>query len=351
MALETLGNAPDALQVINPVLTNVAIQYRPHGFAYDQVVKNFPVELNNGQFPFFDIGSFYASGDGRSVADDATTPLVDFKYELKPYHCLDYRKAVRITRKDLQQAHPALHLEESKMIGLAAVFAGERETRIAKKLRYTGNGGELTGGHAEPSVKWDKGTKASEATIQADLQKAKTAIYEKTGLLPNTLVITQLMAEAIANDYTIKQQLQYTLGLRQITEGAGILPETFFGLKVIVVGGVQQNNAAAGATASLEEIWGKSARVLYIDPNPGWGKPTVAYGFRGKVQEGFAYSSPAVSNGGPVAQLEPNGASQYMVVDQWSEPDPPANRYRLWECVDERIAAPELGYELEGVLT
>src|SRR5690348_2465714 len=129
MALETLAGNPNALQVINPVLTNVAVQYRPHGFAYDQIVQNYPVMFNNGQYPFFDIGSFYASTDGRSIQDDAATPLVDFKYELREYHCLDYRKAVRITRKELQQAHPALHLEESKILGLASVFAGEREIR------------------------------------------------------------------------------------------------------------------------------------------------------------------------------------------------------------------------------
>jgi hypothetical protein len=351
MALEALGGGPDTLQVVNPVLTNVAVQFRPHGFAYDQIVQNYPVEFNNGQYPFFDIGSFYASTDGRPIADDATTPLIDANYELKPYHCIDYRKAVRILRKELQQAHPALHLEESKMIALAAVFAGEREIRIAKQLRHTANSGQLTGGHSEPSVKWDKGTKSSEATIQADLQTARVAVYEKTGIWPNTLVITQIMAEAIANDFTVKQQLQYTLGLRMLTEGPGILPPQLFGLNLVIVGGAQKNGVASGETAKLEEIWGKHARVLYVDPNPGWGKPTVAYGFRGKVQDGFAYSTPAVANGGPVAQLEPNSATQYMVVDQWAEPDPPANRYRLWECVDERIVAPELGYELENVLT
>jgi hypothetical protein len=351
MALESLAGGADALQVVNPVLTNVAVQYRPHGFIYDQLVNNYPVMFNDGQYPFFDIGSFYASGDGRNIPDDATTPLIEAKYELRPYHCRDYRKAVRITRKDEQQAHPALHLVESKILMLASVFAGERETRLAAKLRDTTNGGQLTATKVKPTVKWDEGTTATPATIQADIQKAAKNIKAGTGVWPNTLVITKEVAYAISMDVSLRAQLQYLQGPQYIAQGVGALPPTLFGLKVLIVDGVQTNLSAEGATTSLTEIWGKSARVLYIEENPAWGKPTVAYGFRGRVQDGFAYSTPAVSSGGPVAQLEPNSANQWTLVDQWAEPDPPANRYRLWECVDEKIVAPELGCEIEEVIS
>jgi hypothetical protein len=346
----SLSGNPDGLQVVNPVLTNVAVQYRPHGFIYDRLVNNFPVMFNEGQYPFFDMGGFYASGDGRAIADDAATPLVDFKVKMEKYHCLDYRKAVRITRKELLQAHPALHLEESKILGLAAVFAGEREARLAAKLRDKTNGGQLTAEKVKPTVKWDEGTKTTEATIQKDIQTAMKNVKNLTGRWPNTLVLTKEIAYAIAMDYTIKEQIKYILGPQQIAQGVGVLPDMLFGLKTIVVDGVQVNTAAEGEATNLSEVWGKSARVLYINENPAWGEPTIAYGFRGRVQDGFAYSSPAVSNGGPVAQLEPNAATQWTVVDQWSEPDPPANRYRLWECVDERIVAPELGSEIEAVI-
>lgn len=348
---ENLGGGPDALQVVNPVLTNVAVQYVPHGFVYDKLVNNFPVMFNTGQYPFFDMGGFYASGDGRPIADDAATPLIDFKVKMETYHCLDYRKAVRILRKELLQAHPALHLEESKILGLAAVFAGEREARLAKKLLDVSNGGQLTAAKVVPTVKWDAGTKATEATIQKDVQQAMKNVKNLTGRWPNTLLLTKEMAYAIAMDYTLKTQMQYLLGPQQVSQGVGVLPETLFGLKTIIVDGTQVNTAAEGEATSLAEIWGKSARVLYINETPGWGEPTVAYGFRGRVQDGFTYSTPAVANGGPVAQLEPNGTNQWTLVDQWSEPDPPANRYRLWECVDEKIVAPELGVEIEAVIS
>jgi hypothetical protein len=352
MAYESLGGTPDAIQVVNPVLTNLAIKYEPHGWGYDKIVNNFPVTKAIGQYPVFDLSGFYASGDGRPVADDAQTPIIDFKYEMALFHAHPYRKRVRVTREDLQQAHPALRLVESKIMGLMDVFAGEREKRLAEKLRDTSiTGGQLTGGTKVPTVLWDAGTKTTEATIQADIKAASQAVYAGTGRRPNTMIMTANVAEAIAVDYTLKTQLQYQMGMQQITEGPGILPEKLFGLNTIVLDGVQTNTAQAGATATLSEIWGKNVIVCYIDPNPRWGVPSLVYGFRAPVTDGgWTQATEATATGGPV-QVEPGSAGGYIVVDQWAEPDPPANNYRVWERVDERVVAPGLGYELKAVIS
>lgn len=353
MALtEPLGYGTDQLQIIDPVLSQIAVQYRPHGFIYNQIVNSFPVEYNIGQYPEFNRANFFASGDGRPIADDATTPLLEAEYGEAFYHCQDYRKKVRLTRKDLQQAHPALRIEQSKVIMLLDVFAGEREKRLAERLLPTALGGQLALPGEKPKEKWSKGKLAiNEATIQADIAKAKKAVYEKTGVWPNTLVITQQIAEEIALDYTVKDQIKYALGLQQIQQGVGILPEKLFGLNVIIADGALTNTAPGGAATNLEEIWGKHARVLYINPNPTWGIPSVAYGFRGKVTDGFSYSTPAVATGpGGVSDAEPGGMAQWTVVDRWAEADPPAENIRAWECVDERIVGAELGVVIENVI-
>lgn len=365
---EPLSAGVDSLQIIDPVLSQIAVQYRPHGFVYSQVVNSFPVEMNIGQYPEFNRAGFFASNDGRPVADDAVTPLVDFEYSEKFYHCKDYRKKIRLTRKELQQAHPALRITESKVIGLLDVFAGEREKRLAERLMpfetyasVANSTGQLlikgiepgVGGATKAKAKWSEGKKAVyEASIQGDVAAAKKVVYEKTGIWPNTLIITQQIAEEIALDATLKTQIQYALGLRQISEGVGILPEKLFGLNVVIADGALTNTAAAGGTTNLEEIWGKHARVLYVNPNPTWGTPSVAYGFRGKVTDGFSYATPAVAEGGPggVTQQEPGGMAQWTVVDRWAEPDPPAENIRVWECVDERIVGAELGAVIENVI-
>lgn len=347
--------APDTLQIVDPVLTNVAVKFEPHGFVYSRLVNAFPVEKNIGQYPVFEKGDFFASGDGRPVADDATTPLISFRYSEAFYHCHNYRKRVRITREEYQQAHPALHLEESQILGLMGIFAGEREVRLASKLKYTGNGGQLaTRVKLNSNQKWDEGTEATKAVnvaIQKNVQEAKKAVYEKTGKWPNTLLLTKEVAEAMAIDFTIKDQLKYTLGLRQLAEGSDVLPPTLFGLNVVLIDGALTNTAGPASEPNLEEIWGKSVRVLYVNPSPAWGQPSVVYGFRGPVTDGFSFATPAVAAGGGVTQNEPSPQQQYTIVDRWAEPDPPANNIRVWERVDEKVVAAELGCEIENVIS
>lgn len=361
---EPLAQGIDQLQIIDPVLSQIAVQYRPHGFVYGQIVNSFPVEYNIGQYPEFAKAGFFASGDGRPVADDATTPLLEFEYSEQFYHCKDYRKKIRLTRKELQQAHPALRLTESKTVGLLDVFAGEREKRLANLLLPTEtsasaarSGAALTikgiaAGVGGSNKKWSEGTKAAEAEIQKDVYTAKKEVYLKTGLWPNTLVITQQIAENMALDYTLKDQIKYALGLQQISQGVGILPEKLFGLNVVIPDGALTNTAGAGIAPNLAEIWGNHARVLYVNQNPSWGTPSVAYGMRGKVADGFSYSTPAVAEGGPggISQNEPGGMAQWTVVDRWAEADPPATNIRVWECVDEKIVGAELGAVIENVI-
>jgi hypothetical protein len=50
------------------------------------------------------------------------------------------------------------------------------------------------------------------------------------------------------------------------------------------------------------------------------------------------------------AGVEPNPAGGWAVVDRWWDYDPPAETIRAWESVDERVVAPELGFELHNVL-
>lgn len=345
LPLGNTGNS-DVLQIIDPVLSNVARQFRPHGFIYDDIVAPQYVEMNIGQYPVFNLADFFTADGNQAVADNAATPEVEFEWSTEPYHCKDFRRKVRLTRKDYQQANPNLRIETLKTLGLLSIMAVNREGRLAAKLRAAGNGGQFTqASGVEPTVKWDKGTTSVPATIQTDVQLGITTAYKTCGMRPNAIVMSRTVALAIANDPTVKTQIQYVHGLEAIARGDMILPPTLFGLKTIVADGAMENTAAQGKSAELSEIWGNSVRLIYVDPAAVWGTPCTAYSFRGKVGEG--YESP---NPGQISQDEPMGGYSWAVVERWAEPDPPATCIRAWECVDEHLVAPELGYELEKVL-
>jgi len=343
---------PSGLQIIDPVLSNVARQFTPHGFVYDAICSPQPVEMNIGQYPVFELASFFRSaGENNNVADDATTPLIDIKYSTEFYHCYDYRLKTRLTNKELLQVNPALRLEISKLKALLSNMASEREIRLASALQYTGkSGGQLTLKGFAPEHKWDTGKEGQSAltTIQKDVQKAKREVYKQTGVLPNTLVITQAIAEAIAADPIVIEQLKYQIGVEMIEFGNASLPAKLWGLDIVCATGALQNlNAKGAATTNLQEIWGNTARVLYVNKAASWGEPTIAYSFRGKVASNPSTGIPT----GTITQSEPDGNGSWAVVDRWVEPDPPAQNIRAWECVDEHIVAPELGIEIEEVLS
>lgn len=359
---ESLAGGPGALQIVDPILSNVARQYRPHGFIYDQIVSSQPVDVNIGQYPVFNLAKFFAARGDAAVADDAATPLVDFEWDTEFYHCKDYRLRVRLTRKEMLQANVALRLEVSKVTGLVGIMALEREKRLATALRSEEHGGQLTAaGFPVVGAKWDEGTEGSPAKIQNTLLQAQQKVYKQIGLRPKTLVITEEIALAISQDVNVIKIIQYLGGVGFIESGnisgnanlqavgSAVLPKKLWGFDLVVADGVLENAAAEGATPSLTEIWGNTARLLYVNPNAAWGDPSVVYSFRGRVAGGFedALSSPPTA-AGSISQLEPAplAGDQWAVVDRWQEPDPPAENIRAWECVDEHVVAPEAAIEI-----
>lgn len=343
---QPLGGGPDQLQIIDPVLTNIAVQFRPYGYVYDDIVAPQPVNTTKGQYPVFDVGGFFASGEDIEVADNAATPEVDFAWSMDDYHCRNYRRKVRLTREEYDQANTALRLETSKVLGMLGVMAGNRETRLANALKAVSNGGKLTTEARSPIVKWDEGTLSVPATIEEDLKSAARVVYKATGRRPNAVVYPRIVAEAIIKDPTVRELIKWQVGFDVLGQADQILPATLFGFRTIVVDGALNNTAPQGVTASLSEIWGNTVRLLYIDTKAGWGIPTTVYSFRAPLGgAGFAPASPNL-----VTQTEPMGGYSFAVVDRWMEPDPPANNIRAWEKVDEKVVAPSLGVEIENVL-
>jgi hypothetical protein len=343
------------LQLVDEVLSNLAKQFRPEGFIYDQIVSAIPVEYNLGRYPVFDPSTFFASGGALEVADDAPTPIIDFNWSHDVYQCIDRRLQTRLTRKESLQAHPALRIDVSKTMGLLTVFATNRELRLATRLRAQSNGGQITNAAITPAVKWDFG---STATIQGDIQSGVLLAMKNCGKRPNTIVFDYEVALAISNDPTVKTQLQYRIGpeilsnqIADMLGGAnGVLPPKLFGLQVVVADGTLFNTARPGQAMNLAGVWGQSARLVYRDPNPQWGTPATAYSFRGRVTDGPTQAPSLVMPSGDGGQ-EPGPAGAWAIVDRWWDYDPPGEHIRAWECVDERIVAPELGVEIQNVLS
>ena len=214
-----------------------------------------------------------------------------------------------------------LRLRQNKLDVVLTRMAIRREKRIAAALRKTTNGGQLNLG-ATPSVNWDQDT----ATIEADIKTGKLAVRSATGMLTNTIVIPFPVAYAMALQEDIRAQLRWDNSGQSnntIQLGDRVLPSVIHGHNVVIANAMY-NTAKEGSAKSLDEVWGDHVRLLYVAPGGGgWGIPSVAYSF----------------------QAEPEA------VDRWRENDPPVEFVRAWECVDEKVCAPDAGYEISSVLS
>lgn len=324
------GKSPLDLQVFNPVLTEVARQYKPDGFVYDQLAPHIPVTTISGQYPTYDERYFFADDVETKVADRDATPEIDLVWSTDTYLCEDYALMSTITpRERVQAANAHLNLEMSKTNQVQVRMALRREKRLAAALKKTSNGGQLNLGAAAGTA-W-----ATSTAIESDIKTAKLAVYNATGLIPNTLVLPYAKAYDVATNTTIRDIFKYVINAGKVIEldgsGDALLPSVIHGLKVVVPQGTLSHSGNVKATKSLSDVWGTSARILYVNPSAAWGEPSVAYSF---------WHAPLTVAG--------DGA-QGPVVDTWSEKNPVKDCYRVTECVSEKICAPDAGYELSGV--
>ena len=334
------GRNANALQIVDPVLTNIARLYSPSGFVYPEIAKRIPVQLRSGQYPVF--SGFFGddSDDGPQPIDDrAPTPEISFNWSTDTFLVQDYRLKTSMTNTERTQAAAngdPLHFEMAKTKLLRDRMSLRREVRLASQLRSTSNGGQLTGGVATPTAKWD----TNAATIEADIETGALAVRAKIGMVTNTMLLDLAVALKVARQQAIREIVKYTVpGERILAGGAGMpqLPAMLFGHRPLIAD-VTRNTAKKGGAQSLATLWGDDVRLLYIaEGQGGWGIPSVAYSFAAPI------------DGAPAP--EPGAAGQYEVVDRWRENDPPVEYIRAWEALDEKVCAPEAGYEISDVLS
>jgi hypothetical protein len=327
---------PDGLQVVDPILTNLALRFLPQGFIYDQVVASQDVGKNSGQYPVWSIDDLLRDDVESKVDARAETPEIDFSFSMETYLLENYRLKVSITPEDREQAADELKMEETKVRALLGRMALRRERRLAAKLRKTSNGGQLTLGGGV-TKKWGE----KEATIELDIKAARKAVYDATGQHVDSAIIPWDVAYAMALDPEIRDIMKRTLEANLIiSRGEAILPKQLHGLNIIPAGSAKVNTARKGAAKSLANVWADNVILIKTAPDNEWGEPATVYSLRGQV---------AATNEGRTSRTTSTGGG-FAVVDKWATADPPVDYVRAWEKVEEKVVAADVAYEITDVL-
>lgn len=314
-------NRPTSLQIYDPVLSNLARKYKSNGFIGRSLLPEISVSTLSGQYPVFTKQFWFQNDVDNLIADRQPTKEIDYEWSLDTYGIKEYGLKVGWTDLELQQAHESLRFERTKVEFLTHRIELAHEVRVAALLRKTTNGGGLNLG-AAPSTNWDQDA----ATIEADIKTGVLAIYDATGMLPNTIVIPYKVAYAMALQEDIRAILRSDAtgaGVQYLTLGSRIIPSVIHGMRVVIPQGPQIDSGREPSSGSISEIWGDHVRLLYVDPSAGWGMPSVAYLFRHTPKK----------------------------VLRWRETDPDINYVREMERYDLKVVAPDVGYELASLLS
>ena len=301
-------------QLYNPVLTNFARQFKPleSGFIADVVAPRIGVAKEVGQYPVFDKQYFFGNGVNPLKPDRAPSKEIDIKWSNETYACEEYALNFSITERERRNIDSEVRLQQSKLSALRSRMLIDRERRVAAAFSGCTNSATI-------SNNWN----VDAGTIEADLVTAKEAIFDRSGLDPNALIIPYKVANAIAIQQDIRALLQYTVNAQDILRvGQNILPSELWGLKVYVAKSISTTDEDA-ASPSYAGIWGDEGYVAYIDPSADWGIPTA------------------------VAQF----VTQDFRTRQWSEDNPAVDRFELSEIVDEKLTGDDLVQKLPDLLS
>lgn len=317
MARHTFDVTHRSGQVIDPVLTNLAVDYKPKGLIADILTPPIPVQKESGQYNVWDARNNFASDVDPLLPDRTPTKEIGVGLSQDKYFCDEYALKASISRRERDNTDDILRLREKKMNAVQFQLALAREVRVATMLTKTTSGGQLNLG-ATPSKNWNE----DEGVIESDIKTAKEAIYDALGIEPNTIVIPYKVASAISLQKAIREILKYTVNGQQILmEGEAILPATLWGLKVVIPRG-RRITSKEGQTNVFTDIWGDDVRVLYVG-EASTEEPSVAHTFTCRGWE----------------------------TKRWEDDDPEVEWVRTSQLVDEKVVAADAGYEIKDVLS
>ena len=116
---------------------------------------------------------------------------------------------------------------------------------------------------------------AANSDPQADIATGRTTILQNTGLMPNTLVLSHSVFEALKRNAIIKDQFKYTSS-ESITEA---MLARYFEVDRILISRAVYNSGNEGGTASYNFVVGKHALLCYVNPTPSLLAPSAGYVF------------------------------------------------------------------------
>lgn len=264
---------------IDKALSNISIGYQNEQYIADKIFKEVPVKKQSDRYYIYGMERFRQYDDLRAPGTEANE--ISWALSDDSYFCEGHALRHAIADEERQNADDIFDLEAD---GTELVTEGIlliKEVDAANKVLDTNSYHkdlQITLGATDAPAKWSD-YENSDPIL--DIKRAKEAIHRKSGLRPNTLIIS----EPVLNVLELHPRLLDVIKYVQRGIVTKDLIAVAFGVDQILVGSALKSNVTnqgqvePGQIEPLNYIWGNSAVLAYIPPRPAKKTPALGYSY------------------------------------------------------------------------
>jgi len=263
---------------IDRYLTGFSVNYVQDrkNFVAQRAASVIPVQKQTDKYVVYD-RSYFWRDEASPRALGGRPQQVGYKLSSDNYSAIEYALEHVIDDRQRANVDDPIRLDENATTLLTQKHMIKQDRIWAQRFFVTGKWAtEATGVASSPSatqfIKFNDAHSDPIGTIDT----WKDAINEKTGFMPNTLVLGASVRKTLRTHPDIADRIKYTqTGIAD----EDVLAKLFEVSNVIVARSVY-NAAAEGAADDFTYITDKKAMLLaYVEPNPGLDSPTAIANF------------------------------------------------------------------------
>lgn len=262
---------------INKALTNISIAYSNEKYITDQIFKKLIIKKQSDKYCVYGIERFIQHDDRRVPGTEANE--INWIFSEDSYDSMCHVFRVEITDEEVQNVDDIFVLEAAATELMTEKILFSKEIDAANKLLDANKCHKdlrVTLGSPGTSAKWSD-YKNSNPIL--DIKKAREAIYRKSGLRPNVLIISELVKNVLELHPKLHEFGRY---VQKDIISIDLMADAFGVDKVLVGSATNANNPEqieSRQNEPLNYIWGNSAILAYVPSRPGKYTPATAYSF------------------------------------------------------------------------
>lgn len=290
------------------------------GFISTDIFPIFPVPEKTAEIPNLPAEAMLSLPETRRAPKSAYGRS-DWQFDTQNYNCEEHGWEDPVD--DVQAALYARYFDAEFVSArrAAGIVKRNQEKRLADFLF---NLTTFAGKTAAVTTEWSTAATAKPAS---DVKTARMAVYDATGVMPNTVVMSRVVRENLNLVTDIIDRIKYTNGAVDMLNLADKLIAQALGVDQVLVGNSKYNSADEGQAFAAANIWDDEyCLVCQVDNSPDLEDPSIGRTF-----------------------MWTEDADEDVVIESYREEQTRANVVRARQHTDEFALNLATGYLLSNI--